>query len=51
MGQIIDSVENGHDHNQDPVHYLGSHTGLDANLGTFSRKREVDEDSSGTALG
>jgi sarcosine oxidase subunit beta len=51
MDQIIDAVENGHDHDQDPVHYLCSHTGLDVNLGTFSRKRAVNKDSSGTVLG
>ncbi|MGW7404319.1 NAD(P)/FAD-dependent oxidoreductase [Streptomyces sp. NPDC054833] len=51
MDRIIDAVENGHDHDTDPVHYTCPHTGHDVNLGVFSRKREVNTESSGTVLG
>src|SRR5215475_12679274 len=51
MDRIIDAVENGHDHDADPVHYTCPHTGHDLNLGSFSRKREVNPDSTGTVMG
>ncbi|MGD6747587.1 NAD(P)/FAD-dependent oxidoreductase [Streptomyces sp. BH106] len=51
MDRIIDSVENGHDHDADPVHYTCPHAGHDVDLGTFSRKREANTESSGTVLG
>ena len=51
MDRIIDAVENGHDHDLDPVHYTCPHTGLDVNLAAFSRKREVNTESSGTVMG
>lgn len=41
MDRLIDAVENGHDHDHDPVHYTCPRTGLDVNLAAFSRKREV----------
>lgn len=51
MDRIIDAVENGHDHDNDPVHYVCPHTGHDLNLGSFSRKREINPDSTGTVMG
>jgi glycine/D-amino acid oxidase-like deaminating enzyme len=51
MATLIDGVEHGHDHDQDPVHVVGKHTGLDIGLGTFSRKRALNDDSSGTVMG
>lgn len=51
MGRIIDAVENGRDHDADPVHYTCPHTGHDLNLGVFSRRRETNPDSSGTVMG
>ncbi len=51
LDRLIDAVENGHDHDTDPVHYTCPHTGHDLNLATFSRKREINADSSGTVLG
>jgi sarcosine oxidase, subunit beta len=51
MANIIDAVENGHDHDADPVHYTGSYTDVVVNLGTFSRKRPVNTASSGTVMG
>jgi glycine/D-amino acid oxidase-like deaminating enzyme len=51
MDWVIDAVENGHDHDNDPVHYPCPHTGHDLNLGSFSRKREINPDSTGTVMG
>ncbi|HEY1643181.1 MAG TPA: FAD-dependent oxidoreductase [Streptosporangiaceae bacterium] len=51
MAAIITAVEDGRDHDADPVHYTGQHTGLAINLATFSRKRPVNTASSGTVMG
>jgi len=51
MAAIIGAVENGHDHDADPVRYRGEYTGGTVNLGTFSRKRPVNTASSGTVMG
>jgi len=51
MAAIIDAVENGRDHDADPVRYLGDYTGVKVNLGTFSRRRPVNTASSGTVMG
>jgi len=51
MDRVIDAVDNGHDHDNDPVHYTCPHTGHDLNLGSFSRKREINSDSTGTVMG
>ena len=51
MAAIVAAVENGHDHDTDPVRYAGAHTGATINLGTFSRKRPVNTASSGTVMG
>ncbi|MEM9652004.1 MAG: FAD-dependent oxidoreductase [Actinomycetota bacterium] len=46
MAELIDAVEAGHDHDNDPVIVNGRYTGLALNLGSFSRNREINEDSS-----
>jgi glycine/D-amino acid oxidase-like deaminating enzyme len=51
MAAIVDAVENGRDHDADPVCYRGRYTGGPVNLGTFSRKRPVNTASSGTVMG
>ena len=51
MAAIIDAVESGHDHDVDPVAYVGEHTGLTVDLGAFSRKRPLNADSSRTVMG
>ncbi len=48
---IINAVEEGHDHDTDPVRYVGNYTGVEINLGSFSRKRPVNTSSSGTVMG
>ena len=51
MSAIITAVENGHDHDAQPVQVVGAHTGLTVDLGAFSRKRPINELSSGTVMG
>ncbi|GAB3568504.1 FAD-binding oxidoreductase [Amycolatopsis endophytica] len=51
MTTLIDRVESGADHDTDPVRYQGAHTGLEIDLGAFSRKRERNTGSSGTVMG
>lgn len=51
MATLIDQVEAGADHDTEPVRHKGVHTGLEIDLGAFSRKRERNTGSSGTVLG
>ena len=51
MAELITAVEAGHDHDADPVIYRTEHTKQEINLGTFSRKRALNENSSGTVMG
>jgi hypothetical protein len=51
MAELISAVEAGHDHDADPVIYRTEHTQQAINLGTFSRKRSLNENSSGTVMG
>lgn len=51
MAELIGAVEAGHDHDSDPVVVNGPHTGVDIDLGTFSRKRHIDSDAPATVLG
>ncbi len=51
MAELIRAVENGHDHDNDPVVVKGQHTGLDINLGTFSRNRSLDGGGPTNVLG
>ena len=40
MATLIDAIEGGHDHDNDSVHMTCTHTGLDLDIGQFSRMRE-----------
>ena len=51
MAQLIEAVEAGHDHDADPVRVAMPHTGLELDLGVFSRNREINRDSSFSVLG
>ncbi len=51
MATLIDRVESGADHDTGPVRYRGAHTGLEIDLGAFSRRRERNSGSSGTVMG
>jgi glycine/D-amino acid oxidase-like deaminating enzyme len=51
MARLIDAVERGADHDNDPVEFVGEHTGLRIDLSAFSRKRPVNDASTHTVLG
>ena len=51
LATLIEEVEAGRDHDVDPVSYTGPHTGLTINLGSFSRRRDLNTESTGTVLG
>lgn len=51
MAALVTAVEAGHDHDADPVQYVGEHTGLTVDLGAFSRKRPINADSTNTVMG
>lgn len=51
MRDIVLAVENGQDHDSDPVQYRGERTGLTVDLGAYSRRRPVNTESSGTVMG
>ncbi|MEA2322826.1 MAG: hypothetical protein QOD81_2676 [Solirubrobacteraceae bacterium] len=46
MAELIDKVEHGHDHDQDPVKVTCRYTGLELDSGFYSRLREINPDSS-----
>ncbi|MGI9596681.1 MAG: NAD(P)/FAD-dependent oxidoreductase [Acidimicrobiales bacterium] len=46
MAELIEAVEGGHDHDAEPLSVTGRYTGLDLDLGSFSRNREINENSS-----
>ena len=41
MAELIEAVESGHDHDNDPLVVKGEYTGVDLELGFFSRHRHV----------
>lgn len=51
MSTLIATVEDGHDHDVDPVHFRCPYIGHTVDLGSFSRRRAVNNDSSGTVMG
>jgi sarcosine oxidase subunit beta len=46
MAELIDSVESGHDHDNDPVKVKCVYTGLELDSGFYSRNREINPNSS-----
>jgi sarcosine oxidase, subunit beta len=51
IAQLVAAVEGGHDHDAEPVVVTGAHTGLAIDLGTFSRRRPPNTNSTGTVIG
>ncbi|WP_029136562.1 NAD(P)/FAD-dependent oxidoreductase [Nakamurella lactea] len=51
LALLVDRVEAGHDHDRDPLQYRCEHTGHEINLAAFSRKRPVNNNSTGTVMG
>jgi len=46
MAELIDACEKGHDHEKDPVKVKSVYTGLELNMGFYSRNREINPNSS-----
>lgn len=46
MAELIEAVESGYDHDSTPLVVRGRYTGLEIDLGTFSRNREINLNSS-----
>ncbi len=51
LSAIVEATESGRDHDENPVTYVGEHTGLKIDLAAFSRKRPVNAASSRTVMG
>ena len=51
MAELIDHCEEGHDHDAEPLQFELKHTGQTIDLGFYSRKREINQESSFTVLG
>ncbi len=46
MSELIDACEKGHDHDADPVKVKTVYTGLELNMGFYSRNRKINPNSS-----
>jgi sarcosine oxidase subunit beta len=46
MAELIDKVEHGHDHDNEPLKVRSRYTDVDLDMGFYSRLREVNPDSS-----
>ena len=51
MAQLIEACEAGTDHDRNPVQFDLEHIGQSINIGFYSRKREINQDSSFSVLG
>ena len=51
MAALIDYCEKGNDHDVDPLSFPLEHIGREVNAGFYSRKREINRESSFTVLG
>ena len=51
MAELIEAVEGGHDHDADPLKLTLPYVGREIDAGFYSRKREVNEESSFSVLG
>ncbi|MEU5266161.1 FAD-dependent oxidoreductase [Amycolatopsis sp. NPDC021455] len=51
MTELINQVENGLDHDAVPIRFRAPRTGLEINLGAFSRRRNRNSANSGTVMG
>ncbi|MEX2628446.1 MAG: FAD-dependent oxidoreductase [Tistlia sp.] len=51
MAELIEKVQAGHDHDAEPLQLHLKHTGRTIDVGFYSRKREINKESSFSVLG
>jgi len=51
MAELISRCEEGHDHDAEPVRFTMVHTGREVDLGFYSRRREINPESSFSVIG
>jgi sarcosine oxidase subunit beta len=51
MAELIEACEGGRDHDADPLQVRGRHTERTIDIGFYSRRREINEESSFSVLG
>jgi sarcosine oxidase, subunit beta len=51
MAHLIETCENGHDHDASPVRFKMEHVARDLDIGFYSRNRKINRDSSFSVLG
>jgi sarcosine oxidase subunit beta len=51
LAELVTACENGHDHDADPVQVKLERTGFVVDLGHYSRRRQVNRDSSFSVMG
>ena len=51
MAALIDYCERGNDHDENPLTFRLEHIGREVNVGFYSRKREINKESSFSVLG
>jgi sarcosine oxidase subunit beta len=51
MAELIEAVENGHDHDADPLVVTARYTGHPINMAAYRRNREIDTRSSMSVIG
>jgi sarcosine oxidase subunit beta len=51
MAELVARCEAGHDHDSDPVQYKLDHIQRTISLAFYSRKREINPDSSFSVIG
>ena len=51
MAALIDYCERGNDHDANPFTFRLDHIGQEVNVGFYSRKREINKESSFSVLG
>ena len=51
MTALVDYCENGNDHDEAPLNWALPYIGKDINVGFYSRKRPINDESSFSVLG
>jgi len=51
MAELVQKCQAGHDHDVNPVQFHLDYINADISLGAFSRKREINQNSSFSVIG